>query len=167
MPYTTPRTVLLARFSKRRPRASATRSTIMPNFSAADSPPRNKKKAIRMLNVSSSNPLINILPIISKNALAGAMSRRASAASFAVSVARVCQYSTARDPTNGTLASQSGGAGGPVSIQPRTALLKSRTSSDTAAPMTTKGNRTTRTIPSVITSAASVRRPPTSLSTRV
>src|SRR5437899_10604676 len=115
------------------------RYVMVPNCSATDSPSRNRKKAIRMLNASSSKPLTNSLPTLTSNELAGTMNRLASCNSVVVSVVRLCQYATARSPTSGTLLSQEGGGGGPVAVHCCRADVKSRTASETAEPMITNG----------------------------
>src|SRR5206468_8970755 len=76
------------------------------------------------------------------------------------------QLSVIDPPTSGTLASHSGAVGGPASNQRCVAALSSVTLSPSLRPTIPKGSSTASTIASDSSSAASVRRPRTSLSTR-
>ncbi len=119
-----------------------------------------------MLNVNWIRPRPSANAIFNNHVLTGSTKRRNSCANFPLSVARLSQYAVADSPTMGTLASQAGGGGGPASIECRTAVVSSFTLSASVVPMITNGSSTTRIMASVITAAANVRRPPSSLRSR-
>ena len=119
-----------------------------------------------MLRPNSITPRPRAMPPASNEELTGSMKRWDSAHSLVVSALRLLQYSAAWGPTMGVFSSQAGGEGGPWEIQYRVAAVSSLTLSASVAPMMTNGSRTTRIIPRDITSAASVRRLPRSLSSR-
>ena len=97
------------------------------------------------------------------HALTGSIKRRASWASLVLSAANPSQYVVADCPTIGTLASHAGGGGGPASIAWRVAAVSCFTLSASVEPMIANGSSTTTIIANVITAAANVRRPPSSL----